>query len=177
MLEGRHVIQRDLDRLERWACVKLMRFNKTNCNVLHVSLGNPKDKYRLGREWIESSPEEKDLSVLVDEKLNMSWQCVVTPQKVNHMLDCIKRIVASRSREMIRPLYSVLVGPHLKYCIQLWSPQHRKDMDLSEWVQKRAMKMIRGLEHVSHEDRLRELDCSACRREGSGETLLWPFST
>jgi len=124
---------------------------------MHMGLGNLKHKYRLGREWLESSPEEKDLGVLVDEKLNMSWQCALAAQKANHTLGCIKRSVASRSREVILPLYSALVRPHLEPCIQLWSPQHKKDMDVLEWVQRRATKMIRGLEYLSYKDRLRDL--------------------
>ncbi|GAB0202839.1 cAMP-dependent protein kinase inhibitor alpha [Grus japonensis] len=131
-LEGRDAIQRDLDRLERCARVNRMKFNKAKCKVLHVGRRNPKHSYRLGREWIESSPEEKDLGVLVDEKLNVSWQCTLAGQKANHILGRIKSSVTSRLREVILPLYSALLRPHLEYCVQLWGTQYRRDMELLE---------------------------------------------
>ncbi|KFO80099.1 hypothetical protein N303_13865, partial [Cuculus canorus] len=148
---------RKLDKPEKWASENIMRFNKAECKVLHLGWGNPHFQYTEGNDMIESSPAEKDLGVLVDEKLNTCWQCALAVQKANSILGCIKRSVASRVRERILPLYSSLVRPHLEYCVQFWNPQHKKDMELLEQVQRKATKMIVGLEHLPYEDSLREL--------------------
>ena len=118
---------------------------------------NSRHLYRLERAVLESSPAEKGLGVLVDEKLNMSQECALVAQKANGILGTIRRGVDSRDREGIVPLCSALVRPHLQYCIQVWGPHYKKDRELLERVQRRATKMTRGLEKFPYKDKLREL--------------------
>ncbi|GAB0180077.1 mitochondrial enolase superfamily member 1 [Grus japonensis] len=131
---------------------------------------NTRHQYTLVTNWLESSSAEKVFRVLVDSKLTTSQQCALAAKKANSLLACMRKSVVSMSREVTLTLCSALVSPHLEYYVQFWALQYKRDMDMLERVQPRAMNwsifdMRRGRESWDHaasgEDKVEE-DLFSC---------------
>lgn len=188
MPEGWDAMQRDVEKHKKWACGNIIGFKKAKSKVLHLGQDQPQYPCRPENDGIEGSLsylgvlvcEKFNMSrqhVLPAQKANLILGCI--KQNMAHRLRelilsffsahlrlkleywiwlWIKQNMAHRFRELILSFFSAHLRLRLEYWIWLWSPHHRKALDLMEWVQRRTMKMIGGMEYHSYDKRLRELE-------------------
>ncbi|KAF7237517.1 RNA-directed DNA polymerase from mobile element jockey [Varanus komodoensis] len=134
-------IQKDLDRLGKWAGDNRMAFNVDKCKVLHLGRRNRYHKYRLGNKLLESSTCERDLGVLVDCRLNMSQPCDAVVKRANATLGCTARSVASKSREELTPAdVKALLGMNLRDF-----KKYQSTDPIRSWIQRQKQPLLDSL--------------------------------
>ena len=134
-----------------------MEFNVDKCKIMHLGSTNPKHTYTMGGTNLAVTSEEKDLGVLIDDKLNFRSHIKGIVGKANRVLGLIRIGFECLDKDIFMNLYPVLVRPHLEYCVQVWSPHFQRDIKLVEGVQRRATKLVPELKHLSYEERLKRL--------------------
>ena len=134
-----------------------MEFNVDKCKIMHLGKWNPKHTYTMGGVNLTVTKEEKDLGVIFDEKLEFDRHIRVMVNRANRMLGMVRSGFAYMSQDIFKLVYPVMVRPLLEYCVQVWSPYKQKHIDLIEGVQRRAVRMVPGMNNLSYEQRLVKL--------------------
>lgn len=124
-----------------------MTSNKVKCQMQHLSVNDPMQQYRFEKELLDSCLSEEDWGMLIISWINMSQQCTEVAKKVSAVLVCIINTVSNRTREVIVPLYTVMVGLQLRCCIQFSASDYMKDIELLRCVQRIVKKLLRRLEN------------------------------
>ena len=150
-----------------------MSFNVDKCKIMHLGYDNGKHEYTLNGTTLMETTEEKDLGVLIDKDLKFSSHIKGIVAKANRMIGLIKISFESIDKEMFLILYKSLIRPLLEYCVHSWSPHLEKDITLIENVQRRATRMVRELNQLSYEQRLKELELPTLKdRRTRGDMIL-----
>jgi ribonuclease P/MRP protein subunit RPP40 len=148
-------LRKDLTNMENWCNDWQMKFNTEKCKVMHLGKNNPVNQYMLDNKNLEESGSERDLGVIIDKSLKFSEHCNKVANTANAILGMIKRTINCKSKSIITRLYKALVRPQLEYCVQVWRPYLKKDIEKIEKVQRRATKLISDCSKLSYEDRLK----------------------
>ena len=157
-LEEQDNLQEDLNSVFNWSQTWQMNFNIDKCHTLPLGFNNMHYPYQIDGFIIDSVPEEKDLGVIIDKKLDFHRHVLETVKKANNTLGCIRRSIKFRDKNIMLPLYIAHVRSRLEYASVVWSPYKLNDIRAIEYVQRRATKLIRGMYSLAYEDRLKYLD-------------------
>ena len=146
---------------------------RKKCKVMHVGSKNPNREYKLNDMFLDTSHHEKDLGVIIDDKLKFRNQAAAAIKKANQTLGIIKKSYTSRDAVTISTLYKAMVRPHLEYGNAICGPFSQGDKKSVESVQRKATKLIDGFNVKSYEDRLKELKLSSLGYRRKRGDMIW----
>ena len=157
--EDQDRLQIDLDNLHRWTTKSLLRFNSDKCACMTLTRRRTDDErqYFMNGKSLRHSQAERDLGVIIDQKLSFDEHIAAKIKKANSMASLIRRTYTYLDEKTFLLLYKSLVRPHLEYCNQIWRPYLRKHIAAIENVQRRATRMIPGMSGLTYEERLTKL--------------------
>lgn len=162
--------------LEKGANKNHIKYNKDKCKVLYLGKHKPGVQHKLGSTQLYSSFAERDLGVLADSNLNIREQCPTGAKKASKVLGCIKNVITIRYKEVVIPLSTISIcqaTPGI-LCSVLVSDIHNNVGSL-ERVQRRDVKVIKGLRSLTYKERLRELDLFSFEKRRLRRNLIRTF--
>lgn len=158
-------MQKDLDNLQKWSDTWLLKFHPDKCHHMRIGNDSTTPNFHLYKEadgirretCLKLEEEEKDLGIIVDNKLNFRQHIQTAVNKANRILGTIRRTYTYLNERSFCLLYKALVRPHLEYGASIWNPHKIQDINLLENVQRRATKLIPGMKDTAYEERMKKL--------------------
>ena len=151
-------LQEDVSKLENWSNKWQLQFHPTKCKTMRISSKDQApNKYKLYNTDLDTTTAERDLGVIVDNKLNFNEHIAKQSKKANMVMGIIRRTFKHLDDKMFVKLFKALVRPHLEYAQAVWHPQHAKEINLIESVQRRATKQVPKMKDMSYQERLEKL--------------------
>ena len=114
-----------------------MKLNISKCSKMQVGKNNNSFAYSINEHRLKGIDKEEDLGITIDNSFKFRTQCIEARNKANKTLGFINKNVSYKSKEVIKSLYNSYVRPHLEYCVQVWKPHFKQDIQLLESVQRR----------------------------------------
>ena len=156
-LDDCEILQQQINKLSEWSVEWQMLFNMDKCKVIHLGADNLQYEYSMGGIPLKKADTEKDLGLHVHQSLTPSLHIAEAVKKANQVLGQILRSVSYRDKVVFVKLYTQRVRCHLEQVVQCWNPWLKKDIDLLEGVQRRAVRCIQGL-RGSYEEKLKQIN-------------------
>ena len=141
------LLQEDLNRIREWSLLWELPFNGDKCKCMHIGKEKNKHSYHMNDYALQ---KEKDLGILIDDKLKYHTHTSSVIKKANSILGLIKRSFSVLDKNTLPRLYTAMVPPHLEYGNVIWGPHYKGGIKAIEKVQKRATKIVPSLKNVHY---------------------------